>query len=180
MSTDTTINTTFDDLEDRMWRLYFNSRVGMGAAEYNLEEAGMIEMENGHVAGIFIEGRSNGWCDCRWVITDRGNHTTLADLERIMLADPPLEIAVMDARLEADIVADDLNDTDHETLADDRRTLAALEERAESIRSKMRLALSNTKDIHGDYFQPRRNLVALNERVESIVESIRRPAHPHA
>jgi hypothetical protein len=58
---DTTITTTDDTISDLIWHLYFASRVGMGAAEYNLEKAGLIEMDQGHVAGIFVEGHSNGW-----------------------------------------------------------------------------------------------------------------------
>jgi hypothetical protein len=126
---DTTINTA-EVLDNLMWDLYFASRVGMGAAEYNLEKASLIEMDQGHVAGIFVEGLSNGWCDCRWTITDRGRRTTFAELERIILLDPPLEIAVMDAALEATIVADTDNDGH-------RRNFVALNERVESIRREL-------------------------------------------
>jgi hypothetical protein len=135
MSTDdTTIDkgtTTEQTLDDLMWDLYFASRIGMGAAEYILEKAGIIEMDQGHVAGIFIEGRSNGWCDCRWILTDSGRRADKAQLESIMLADPRLEIAVRDAELEASIIADMADCEGDGALDGHRRNLVALNERAQ-------------------------------------------------
>jgi hypothetical protein len=84
--------------------------------------------------------------DCRWVLTDLGRRADKAQLESIMLLDPPLEIAVMDAELEADIIADTGDDIDDDdtVIAGHRRNLVALNERVESIRRELaRRAMSD-------------------------------------
>jgi hypothetical protein len=118
--------------------LYSDARVGLAAAEYNLEKAGMIEMIQGHHAGIMLPSGPY-WDDLRWISTDRGRRASDALLERIMLRDPPLEIAEWDAEDEANDVADDCGgcDVDDPTLAMHRRISANLDKRAECIRQKM-------------------------------------------
>ena len=74
-------------------RLFYSSKVGWAAAELNLEKAGLIEMIQGHRAGLMREGLDNMWCDLRW------------RLECAMLPDPVLEIAEWDAEYEANDVA---------------------------------------------------------------------------
>jgi hypothetical protein len=91
---------------DLMSRLYYDAKCGRAAAEYNLEKAGMIEMIFGHVAGQMGDG-DNFWDDIRWTLTERGRCTSMAKLQRIILRDPPLEIALWDVKDEADDVAGD-------------------------------------------------------------------------
>jgi hypothetical protein len=87
-----------------MSRLYHDAMCGRAAAEYNLEKADVIEMLSGHVAGQMRDG-DNFWDDLRWTVTERGRRTSMADLQRIILCDPPLEIALWDAKDEAADVA---------------------------------------------------------------------------
>jgi hypothetical protein len=94
------------NVADLMSRLYFDAKCGRAAAEYNLEKAGMIEMIFGHVAGQMGDG-DNFWDDIRWTLTERGRCTSMAKLQRIILRDPPLEIALWDVKDEADDVAGD-------------------------------------------------------------------------
>jgi len=119
---------------ERIWRLYFDARCGHAAAEYNLEQAGMIEMIQAHVSGKMGEG-DNGWGDCRWLLTERGRRTSMANLQRIMLRDPPLAIAQADVKDEASDVADDCGGCDpgEPDLMQHYRILAHLLMRAERI-----------------------------------------------
>jgi hypothetical protein len=89
-----------------MTSLYNDARCGRAAPEYNLEKAGMIEMIFGHVAGR-MRGCDNFWDDTRWTLTERGRRTSMAKLQRIILCDPPFELAQWDAKDEADDIADD-------------------------------------------------------------------------
>jgi hypothetical protein len=94
-------NNVFDEKIDKLIsRLYWDAKCGRAAAEYNLQKAGMIEMIFGHVAGQMRDG-DNFWDDCRWTSTERGRSTSMADLQRIVLSDPPLDIALWDAQDEA-------------------------------------------------------------------------------
>jgi hypothetical protein len=49
-------------------------------------------MVQGHVAGIMCRD-DQYWCDCRWTLTDKGRRGTMAQLERVILRDPPLHVA---------------------------------------------------------------------------------------
>jgi hypothetical protein len=100
-----------DVVKNLVSNLYRSPRVGRAAAEYNLEKAGMIEMIQGHHAGVMLPGDVY-WDDLRWTLTDRGRRAGDAQLERIMLRDPPLEIAEWDAKDEANDVASDCGGCD--------------------------------------------------------------------
>jgi hypothetical protein len=65
----------------------------------------------------------------------------MARLERVMLRDPPLEIAEWDAEDEANDVATDCGgqDVDSPILRRHRRILVKLDERAERIRRKAKV-----------------------------------------
>jgi hypothetical protein len=107
-----------DKVEKLMFDLYYSARVGLAAAEYNLEKAGLIEMIHGHRAG---QMSTDG--------TD-----SMARLEKVMLRDPPLEVAEQDAEEEANDVATDCGcEVDDPWLAVHRRILVNLDERAERI-----------------------------------------------
>jgi hypothetical protein len=127
-----------DAVKTLVSNLYRSARVGLAAAEYNLEKAGMIEMIQGHHAGVMLPGDVY-WDDLRWTLTDRGRGASDAQLERIMLRDPPLEIAEWDAKDEANDVASDCGgcDIDDPILAMHRRISINLDKRAERIRQKM-------------------------------------------
>ena len=84
-------------VSDLMSRLYFDAKCGHAGAEYNLEREGMIAMIFGHVAGQMRNG-DNYWEDTRWMVTELGKRTSMAQLRRIVLHDPPLEVALRDAR----------------------------------------------------------------------------------
>jgi hypothetical protein len=71
----------------------------------------MIEMIQDHHAGVMLPGDVY-WDDLRWTLTDRGRRASDAQLERIMLRDPPLEIAESDAKDEANDVATDCGGCD--------------------------------------------------------------------
>ena len=120
-------------LDELISRLYWDAKCGRAAAEYNLEKAGLIEMISGHVAGQMRDG-DNFWDDLRWTLTERGKCTSMADLERIVLRDPPLEIALWDAKDEAADVADNCGgEPGDPILMTHQRILAHLEKRAERI-----------------------------------------------
>jgi hypothetical protein len=118
--------------------LYWNARAGWAASEYNLAAAGMIEMIYGHHAGL-VHPNEFFWDDLRWTLTDRGRRASDAQLERIMLRDPPLEIAEWDAENEANDVAGDCGgcDTDDSYLEMHKRISINLDKRAERINQKM-------------------------------------------
>jgi hypothetical protein len=123
------------NLEKLILRLYWDAKCGRAAAEYNLKEAGKIEMLSGHVAGQMRDG-DNFWDDCRWTVTERGRSTGMAELELIILRDPPLEIALWDAKDEAADVADGCGggcEPRDPFLLKHQRILAHLEKRAERI-----------------------------------------------
>ena len=120
-------------LDELISRLYYDAKCGRAAAEYNLENAGMIEMISGHVAGQMRDG-DNFWDDCRWTLTERGKRTSMADLQRIIMRDPPLEIALWDAKDEGADVADNCGgEPGDPILVTHQRILAYLEKRAERI-----------------------------------------------
>jgi hypothetical protein len=127
-------NNVFDrKLDELISRLYWDAKCGRAAAEYNLENAGMIEMISGHVAGQMRDG-DNFWDDLRWTVTERGRRTSMADLQRIILCDPPLEIALWDAKDEAaDVAGDCGGELGDPILMNHQRILDHLEERAERI-----------------------------------------------
>ena len=118
--------------------LYWSARVGRAAAEVNLEKAGMIEMISGQHAGVMLN-TDPYWDDLRWTLTDRGRRASDAKLERIMLRDPPLEIAEWDAEDEANDVAGDCggHDIDSPELALHQRISVNFDKRAERIHQKM-------------------------------------------
>jgi hypothetical protein len=119
-----------------MLDLYFDAKCGLGAAEYNLEKAGMIRMIQQHVAGESRDG-DNGWTDLRWTLTERGRRASVADLSDIMLRDPPLKIALSDADLEAADVANNCGNCPpgDKYLRIHKRILAHLKMRIQRIRS---------------------------------------------
>jgi hypothetical protein len=119
--------------------LYYSARVGWAASEYNLQNAGMIEMLHGHHAGVMLPSYAD-WV--RWTLTNRGRRASDAQLERIMLRDPPPEIAEWDAENEANDVATITNDCggcdiDDWALAIHRRISVELDKRAERIHQKI-------------------------------------------
>ena len=118
--------------------LYWSARAGCAAAEVNLEKAGMIEMIQGTHAGVMLN-TDPYWDDLRWTLTDRGRRASDAQLERIMLRDPPLEIAEWDAEDEANDVATNCGgyDIDDPQLAIHRRISVNLDKRAERVHQKM-------------------------------------------
>jgi hypothetical protein len=132
--TDLNPNNVFDQKLDRLIsRLYWDAKCGRAAAEYNLKNAGMIEMICGHVAGQMRDG-DNFWDDLRWTLTERGRCTSMADLQRIILCDPPLEIALWDAKDEAaDVAGSCGGEPGDPILVTHERILAHLEKRAERI-----------------------------------------------
>jgi hypothetical protein len=127
-------NNVFDQKIDKLIsRLYWDAKCGRAAAEYNLKKAGMIEMISGHVAGQMRDG-DNFWDDCRWTSTERGRCTSMADLQRIILSDPPLDIAVWAAEDEAADVAGGCGGGPGDPIpANHQRILTHLEKRAERI-----------------------------------------------
>ena len=110
---------------------------GYGAAEYNLANAGMIEMIFGHTAGKYHKDE-NTWTDGRWTLTQLGRQASMAELERIIVQDPPLEIALADAELEAEDVADNCGGCEpgDELLLEHKRILDYLRRRVERIAAK--------------------------------------------
>jgi hypothetical protein len=121
-------------IDELISRLYWDAKCGRAATECNLGKAGMIEMIPGHVAGQLRDG-DNFWDDLRWTVTERGRCTGMADLERIMLRDPPLEIALWDAQEEAADVAGGCGGCEpgDSFLLKHQRILTHLEKRAERI-----------------------------------------------
>jgi hypothetical protein len=68
-------NNVFDrKVGELIARLYWDTKCGRAAAEYNLKEAAMIEMIFGHVVGEMHDG-DNFWDDLRWMLTERGRCT---------------------------------------------------------------------------------------------------------
>jgi hypothetical protein len=117
--------------------LVYAGHAGWAAAEFNLVKTGLIEMIQGHVAGLMRKD-DNYWCDLRWTLTDRGRSTRAARFERVMKADPPLWVAEQDAEEEAHDyrrLAEEL-DGDEEWVARHRHMSIKLEKRAERIRRK--------------------------------------------
>jgi hypothetical protein len=124
-----------------MFDLYFSGRLGLAAAEYNLEKAGLIEMIQGHRAGRMLpNGRDNWWGDCRWTLTQTGKRVSTARLGHAMLRDPPEEIGEWDAEAEANHVAADCADCEVNDLwlAIYRRISVSLDDRAERIQRNSR------------------------------------------
>jgi hypothetical protein len=123
-------------VSDPMSRLYFDAKCGHAGAEYNLERAGMIAMIFGHAAGQMRNG-DNYWEDTRWMLTELGRRTSMAQLRRIVLRDPPLDVALGDAEEEARDVADDCGgcEADDPDLLMHRCILAHLRDRVERIRA---------------------------------------------
>jgi hypothetical protein len=123
-------------VSDLMSRLYFDAKCGHAGAEYNLEREGVIAMIFGHVAGQMRYG-DNSWEDTRWMVTELGKLTSMAQLERIILRDPPLDVALRDAEEEACDVADDCGgcEPDDPNLLMHEHILAHLRDRVERIRA---------------------------------------------
>jgi hypothetical protein len=126
-----------DDLDRKASELisdrYFDAKCGHAGAEYNLEKAGMIAMIFGHVAGQMRHG-DNFWDDIRWILTDLGRRARLNELERIILSDPPLEVAVRDAEDEAADIDEGCGGS-YVWVVRHKRILTHLEERVERIRA---------------------------------------------
>jgi hypothetical protein len=129
-----------DELEVLIRDLYFNARCGRAAAEYNLEKVGVIEMIQGFVAGEMRE-RDNWWDDLRWEVTNFGMRMSMAEARRIILRDPPLEIALWDAMFEARDIADGCGgcEPDDPSVLQHRDILAHLLDRVERIRAAERI-----------------------------------------
>jgi hypothetical protein len=132
-------------LEMLMGDLVYAAHVGWASAEFNLVKTGLIEMIQGHAAGLMRKD-GNYWCDLRWTLTDRGRRTSAARFQRVMGADPPLWVAERDAEEGAHDyrrLAEELDDPDIHTDRDDeewvvrhRRMSINLDKRAERIRRK--------------------------------------------
>jgi hypothetical protein len=122
---------------DLMAKLHLAARCGWAGTEYNLEKASMIEMLFDHVAGHVDDGDCFG-ADIRWTLTGRGRRASIAQLERIIVRDPPLEIALWDAEDEANYLAGDCAHCKpgDPTLMTHQRILAHLEQRVERIRAQ--------------------------------------------
>jgi hypothetical protein len=129
-------------------RLYWEAKCGRAAAEFNLKEAGMIKMTSGHIAGQMRDG-DNFWDDCRWTVTERGRCTSMADLQRIIVRDPPLEIALWDAKDEATDVAGGCGgcQTGDPILAAHQRILLHLEKRVERIVARLGVRVAHVGSI---------------------------------
>jgi hypothetical protein len=63
--------------------LVYGGHAGWAAAEFNLIEAELIEMIQGHQPCLMREG-DNGWMDLRWTLTDLGRRTCKARFKLIM------------------------------------------------------------------------------------------------
>jgi hypothetical protein len=124
------------DLERVVLDLHADGKCGRAAAEYNLVKAGAIEVASGHVPGhlreddVFFE-------HSEWKLTEVGKRASTNTLRRIILRDPPLEIALWDAMNEARDVADNCGgcEPDDPLLLEHRRLLAHLLDRGERIRA---------------------------------------------
>jgi hypothetical protein len=90
-------------------------------------------MVQGHVAGIMCRD-DQYWCDCRWTLTDKGRRGTMAQLERVILRDPPLHVAEQDAAEVADDIANVASGDEPDQR---RRILTHLDQLAERICEKM-------------------------------------------
>jgi hypothetical protein len=128
-----------NSVEKLMLDLVFGGHAGWAAAEFNLVEAGLIEMIQGHQPGLMREG-DNGWMDVRWTLTDLGRRTRKARFELVMKADPPLWAAEQDAEAEAQDYQQNFADGDPDDYwtAIHRHMSIRLDKRAERIRQKMR------------------------------------------
>jgi hypothetical protein len=94
----------------------------------------MIEMIFGHTAGKYHEGE-NAWTDGRWTLTQRGLQTSMAELKRIIVQDPPLEIVLADVELETNDVADNCGgcEPDAKLLLEHKRILDQLRMRVDRV-----------------------------------------------
>jgi hypothetical protein len=93
-------------------------------------------MSQGFVAGVMGD-RDNWWDDLRWELTKCGKRTSMAETRKIILQDPPLEIALWDAMWEARDVADNCGgcELDDPCLLKHQRILTHLLDRVERIRA---------------------------------------------
>jgi hypothetical protein len=144
---------------DLMGKLYSDAQCGCRGPEYNLESAGLIEMLFGHVAGHVDDG-DYFWDDVRWTLTDRGRRASVAKLERIIVRDPPLEIALWDAEDEAnDLASDRVHCKPGDaTLMTHHRILAHLERRVERIlaqEKRKRLATARSSSSTSIFPRPK-------------------------
>jgi hypothetical protein len=132
---------TKDDnsVEKLMLDLVYGGHAGWAAAEFNLVEAGLIEMIQGHQPCLMREG-DNAWMDLRWTLTDLGRRTRKARFELVMKSDPPLWAAEQDAEEEAQDYQQNFADGDPDDYwtAIHRHMSIRLDKRAERIRQKMR------------------------------------------
>jgi hypothetical protein len=129
-----------DYLEAFMRDLCFDAECGRVAAEYNLEKVGIIKMVQGFVAGEMGE-RDNWWDDLRWELTNLSMRTSMAEARKIILRDPPLEIALWDAMFEARDIAESCGgcEPNDPWLLAHRAILAHLLDRVERIRAAERI-----------------------------------------
>jgi hypothetical protein len=120
--------------------IYFDAECGRAAAEYNLEKVGIIKMIQGFVAGEMGE-RDNWWDDLRWELTSLGMRTSMAEARKIILRDPPLEIALWDAMFEARDFAESCSglEPNDPLVLQQRNILAHLLDRVERIRAAERV-----------------------------------------
>jgi hypothetical protein len=92
-------------LESFVLGIHAEGKCGRAAAEYNLVKAGAIEVASGHVPG-HLRGDNVFFEHSGWKLTELGKCASEAALTKIILRDPPLEIALWDALSEARDVAD--------------------------------------------------------------------------
>jgi hypothetical protein len=128
-----------NSVEELMLDLVYGGHTGWAAAEFNVVEAGLIEMIQGHQPGLMREG-DNGWMDLRWTLTDLGRRTRKARFELIIKADPPLWVAEQDAEEEAQDYHQNFADSDPDDYwaAIHRHMSIRLDNRAERIRLKVK------------------------------------------
>jgi hypothetical protein len=120
--------------------LHSDGKCGRAAAEYNLVKAGAIEVASGHVPGhlrdddVFFE-------HSEWKLTEMGKRASTDTLRRIILRDPPLEIALWDAMFEARDIAESCGgcEPNDPLVLQQRNILAHLLDRVERIRAAERV-----------------------------------------
>jgi hypothetical protein len=128
-----------NSVEELMLDLIYGGHAGWAAAEFNLVEAGLIEMIHGHQPGLMRES-DNGWIDLRWTLTDLGRLTREARFEQVMKADPPPWAAEQDAEEEAQDYQQTFADGDPDDYwaAIHRHMSIRLDIRAERIHQKVK------------------------------------------
>jgi hypothetical protein len=124
-------------VSDLMMDLVYAGETGWATAEFNLANAGLIEMIQGHQPGLMRKG-DNGRMDLRWTLTDLGRRTRKTRFVLVMKSDPPLWVAEQDAEEEAQDYQQTFADADPDDqwAAIHRQMSNKLDDRAERIYQK--------------------------------------------